>query len=289
MQTNELALEAMMPTVNFANRSAAVAGESWGCRIIPDHQLFYVVSGRAELRMDGRVYGARNGEFVYYGPGYPAQLSVTEPTEYFSLHFHWHHESPEPVHPGYRLRLAEFGEAAGDTGRLVLRGGGREDAVMPTMLSVSGLESLLTRMVREYEQEQPGYAYALRGLMMQAISLIFRQIVGGRGRHARDNKIEQAIQAIQNQPGYNWSVAELAALCGYHPIHFSKLFKIEVGRTPKHYIIGERVRLAKTALLQGEKMESISLRLGFTSVHYFSHQFKRMTGLTPTEFRMHGQ
>ncbi|MFC3799572.1 helix-turn-helix domain-containing protein [Cohnella sp. GCM10012308] len=288
MQMREVPLDRMMPAVNFANRSSARAGENWGHRIIPDYQLFYVVSGRAEFRAEDRVHTISEGEFVYYGPGCPTFLSVTEPTDFFSLHFDWHRDSPDPVHPGHAVRFVEAGMPCGEIEALTLRGGNLGDAAMPTVASVSGLEQILMRMVREYEQAQIGYAFALRALMMQAIALIFRHLIAGNGRRPKDNRIELAIQAIQGQPGNNWSVAELAGLCGYHPIHFSKLFKEEVGLAPKHYIIGERVRLAKAALLQGEKMSSISLRLGFTSVHYFSHQFKLITGLTPSEFRMNG-
>ncbi|MFD2327741.1 AraC family transcriptional regulator [Cohnella sp. GCM10020058] len=288
MQMREVPLDRMMPAVNFANRSSARAGENWGHRIIPDYQLFYVVSGRAAFRAGDCVHTISEGEFAYYGPGCPTFLSVTEPTDFFSLHFHWHRDSPEPVHPGHALRFVDAGMSCGEAEALTLRGGNSGDAVMPTVASVSGLEPILTRMVREYEQEQIGYAFALRALMMQAITLIFRQLIAGNGRRPKDNRIELAIQAIQGQPGNNWSVAELADLCGYHPIHFSKLFKEEVGLAPKHYIISERVRLAKAALLHGEKMSSISLRLGFTSIHYFSHQFKLITGLTPSEFRMNG-
>lgn len=285
----EWALEAIMPTVNFAHRSWAEAGLSWGYRFIPDEQIFYVISGRAELRMGDVVYPITAGEFVCYGPHAPSLLSAQEPTDYFSLHFNWHNESAEPVHPGLGLRPADPGAIYDAPPGVRLRSGQSGAAVMPVRQSVSGLEPLLTRIVREYEQALPGYTYALRGLLTQAIALMFRQVVAGARRGAEDGRIERAIQAVQNEPGVNWSVAELAAMCGYHPIHFSKLFKREMGLSPKHFIISERVRLAKAALLQGERMDSISLRLGFTSIHYFSHQFKQMTGLSPSEFRMQGK
>ncbi|MET3849258.1 AraC family transcriptional regulator [Paenibacillus sp. OAE614] len=125
--------------------------------------------------------------------------------------------------------------------------------------------------------------------MMQAITLICRQLLGNDHVQGSRNKIEPAIQAMQDEPGINWSVAALASLCGYHPVHFTKLFKHEMGVTPKHFIIRERIKRAKLALLQGEKLELIAERFGFKSLHYFSYQFKQETGLTPTEFRMNGR
>ena len=171
----------------------------------------------------------------------------------------------------------------------VLVCGTASQLLMPTLFEVPGLEAIWTRMVKEYKGEQPGYTMALRALMIQAITVMYRHMLEGSLSANANHKIEPAIQAMQLQPDYNWSVAELAALCGYHPIHFSKLFKEEAGLTPKHFIIRERIKRAKQALLLGEKMESLSIRLGFKSIHYFSHQFKEVTGLTPSQFRMLGQ
>ena len=80
-------------------------------------------------------------------------------------------------------------------------------------------------------------------------------------------------------------MAELAALCGYHAIYFSSLFRKCTGDNPKQYLISQRIRKAKFHLLSGEKMEAIAERLGYASVHYFSRNFKEETGLTPTELK----
>ncbi|OXS61825.1 hypothetical protein B1A99_04245 [Cohnella sp. CIP 111063] len=281
-------LDELMPTVNFASRATTSADSKWGRRIIPDSQLFYVVSGYAELSVGGKTYEVRNGECVHYGPECPHELFAAERTDYYSIHFHWRHESTAPVHPGLSIRYASEEDPDGQPIQPAPDIPPYGPSALPTHFTVSGLEPILTRIVKEYELEQPGYGAALRGLMTQALTHVFRQLLNVRAASTAGGKIEPAIAAMQEQPGRNWTVAELAALCGYHPIHFSKLFKEEIGLLPKQYVIGERVKQAKRALLQGEKIESLAERLGFTSIHYFSHQFKKLTGLTPTEFRMQG-
>ncbi|MBB6674435.1 AraC family transcriptional regulator [Cohnella nanjingensis] len=282
-------LDAIAPTVNFASRATAPAGSNFGIRVIPDCQLFYVVSGRAELRLAGQSHPIRDGECVYYGPERATRLSVLESTDYFSLHFHWHHPSPAPVHPAHGIREASprsLDEGSPTSTTLDLPPFG--EVAIPTLLSVSGLEPILARMVKEYELEQPGCAIALRALMMQAVAVLVRQLLGSRPPAGAASRIEPAIAAMQAEPARGWTVAQLAALCGYHPIHFAKLFKEEIGLPPKPYLIGERIKQAKRALLQGVKVEAISERLGYASIHHFSHQFKQVTGLTPTQFRLQG-
>jgi AraC-like DNA-binding protein len=282
-------LDDLMPTVNFASRATTQVAMDWGVRVIPDCQLVYVVSGQAELTVGQSRYIVRGGECVYYGPECPHRLSAEGMTDYFSLHFEWRQTSSLPIHPAHRIRYLGPDGLDGESRNPVLDIPPFGDVALPTRFSVSGLEPILTRIVKEYELEQPGYSTTLRGLMIQALSLVFRQLLDKGTMRKTLGRIDPAIQAMQEHPGKNWAVSELAAMCGYHPIHFAKLFKEEIGLLPKHYIIGERIKRAKRALLQGEKVEVISEKLGFTSIHYFSHQFKRLTGLTPTEFRMHGR
>jgi len=282
-------LEKICPTVNFAVRQTAEEGENWGIRVIPDCQIMNVITGSAELYINNETYTIRAGECVYYGPDCQTYLKTTEKTDFYSIHFNWQQSSPEPVHPGLGIRFFNSWPPTGDPNNPVLVSGTATELLMPTLFEVPGLEPIWTRMVKEYKGEQPGYSMALRALMMQAITVMYRHMLEGSLVANPNRKIEAAILAMQMQPDYNWTVAELAALCGYHPIHFSKLFKEEAGLTPKHFIIRERVKRAKQALLLGEKMESLSVRLGFKSIHYFSHQFKEVTGLTPSQYRMHGQ
>lgn len=55
------------------------------------------------------------------------------------------------------------------------------------------------------------------------------------------------------------------------------------------YVNRFRVEEAKELLLQGEKVDYIVYRVGFNSDTTFRRAFKRATGLTPSEWREHGQ
>ncbi|MFC5406736.1 AraC family transcriptional regulator [Cohnella soli] len=282
-------LEDLLPTVNFASRAITQTPVDWGIRIIPDCQIVYVVSGRAELCIGSATYAIGAGECVFYGPEQPYGLSASAGTEYYSIHFHWKSSSSMPVHPAFYIQQLDRNQLGESREAPKIAIPDCNEISLPPVMVVSGIELLFARIVKEYEMEKPGYTVVMRSLMMQALTLIVRQIADSRTSGTQRGRIDPAVHAMQEQPSRNWAVSELAALCGYHPIHFSKLFKEEIGLLPKQYIIAERIKLAKRALLQGEKLDALSERLGFTSIHYFSHQFKKTTGLTPTEFRMNGQ
>ncbi|WP_054026280.1 helix-turn-helix domain-containing protein [Bacillus sp. FJAT-28004] len=274
----------LTPTVNFASRSYSEPGDSWGPRVIPDSQFFCVISGEALLQLGPDRYPILPGECVFYGSKTPHVLSVIRPTEFFSLHFSWNESSLEPVHPDYLIRDAspeEIREKA-DSCQLTVFGCG--DITIPHHFSIAGVESLMMRIVKEYQNEYVGYPFVLRALLMELITVIVRNL-GNRESGELVSKIEPALAIMREQSAKLWSVAELAKLCGYHPNYFTWLFYSEVGKNPKQYLIDERIKQAKQALLQGDPIDSIAESLGYASIHYFSNNFKKETGLTPREFR----
>lgn len=277
-------LNELHPVVNFASRDVANAGEFWGPRFIPDFQLFYVVSGETELTIGSDRYVLRPGEAGIYGPDVPHRLRVTEQSDYFSLHFLWSGPSAVPVHPAYAIREAVELDSARDRPpyRLVCPGYG--DVRLPRVISPTGAEPLLMRIVNEYRAERTGHGLALRAMLAELLLLLVRQLLEG-GATNRAGKIDPALHAMREQPARAWTVTELAALCGYHPSYFTQLFYREQGKKPKQFLIDERIQQAKRALLRGESIDSIAERLGYGSIHYFSSNFKKETGLTPSEFR----
>ena len=72
--------------------------------------------------------------------------------------------------------------------------------------------------------------------------------------------------------------------------NLSRQFSQTEGRTIEQYIIAQRVERAKELLQLGElPVSEIADQLGYRTNSHFSAQFKRLTGLTPTQFRKDAQ
>ncbi|WP_274361980.1 helix-turn-helix transcriptional regulator [Paenibacillus thermotolerans] len=275
----------LTPALNFASRAFARPGDHWGPRIIPDCQFFYVISGEATLRLGPDHYRVLPGECVFYGRRSPHVLRTPLFTEYFSIHFSWHEPSAASVHPAYGLQEVGEDELQNRSETYVLEIPGHGTVALPNHFSLPGMEPLMMRIVKEYQQESLGSPFLLRGLLMELLASVLRQVTRQPSAGTAASKIEPALHAMREQLAKNWTVSELAKLCGYHPSYFTQLFFQELGINPKQYLITERIRLAKQALLRGEPIETVAERLGYGSVHYFSNNFKKETGLTPGEFR----
>lgn len=72
-----------------------------------------------------------------------------------------------------------------------------------------------------------------------------------------------------------------------HDYNFiSKLFSDVEGITIEHYFIAQKIEKVKELLVYDElNLSEIALKLEYSSVAHLSKQFKKVTGLTPTQFK----
>ncbi len=69
----------------------------------------------------------------------------------------------------------------------------------------------------------------------------------------------------------------------------SKLFSETEGITIEQYIIQQKIEKVKELLVYNEmNLNEISYTLGYSSVAHLSAQFKKVTGLTPSQFKAQG-
>jgi len=82
-------------------------------------------------------------------------------------------------------------------------------------------------------------------------------------------------------------VSDLAALSGMSESHFSRLFKSCIGTSPIDWLRRERINQAKHRLIESEDpIKEIARQVGYSDQFFFSKDFKKMTLLTPTQFRV---
>ncbi len=111
-----------------------------------------------------------------------------------------------------------------------------------------------------------------------------------------DNKksrlIEQVktlvIEKIHHHDGEitnNWSEL-IAAEVHYEYNYISNLFSSMEGITLEQFIIRQKIEKVKELLFYDElTLSEIAYRMGYSSAAYITNQFKKITGMTPGQFR----
>ena len=87
-------------------------------------------------------------------------------------------------------------------------------------------------------------------------------------------------QLMNGLPTVAWCASELA----YSPRYFGDIVRQTTGETAIGYIHNYIINQAKSLLMQGHNISETSRLLGFDYPHHFTRLFKRITGLTPSEF-----
>lgn len=155
---------------------------------------------------------------------------------------------------------------------------------------------LLSYLMREEGGERAGLverqmSHLLRALLYE-YALHCREgdpLSGGlKARH--QGVVARAVSWIHEHPEANHTMEELAARFGYNARYFCRIFIAHTGRTPRQMMIQAKIAqarqlLATSAMNVGEIAES----LGYTNIYYFSRQFSKETGQSPTEYRVLGQ
>ncbi len=96
-------------------------------------------------------------------------------------------------------------------------------------------------------------------------------------------KAKQFIRAHYSEP---LTLEEISNFVCLSLSHFSRLFKNETTFTPIEYLKAVRIDYAKKFLIYSDlNLTEIAARVGFNSLHYFSHCFKKSEGISPLDYR----
>ncbi|MGP1387030.1 MAG: helix-turn-helix domain-containing protein [Thainema sp.] len=107
-------------------------------------------------------------------------------------------------------------------------------------------------------------------------------VAGGLSK-AKQNQVKEYIDAHLDQ---DLTLVELAAIAQISPAYFARLFKQSAGITPHQYILHRRVAQAQLLLRHSSlSLAEIAVRVGFCDQSHLTRCFKRLVGITPTQFR----
>jgi AraC family transcriptional regulator len=81
-------------------------------------------------------------------------------------------------------------------------------------------------------------------------------------------------------------LSTLAGIARLSPYHFCRAFKRSMGLPPHRYYATRRIERAKCLLAKGSiSVTEVGFRLGFAQTSSFTAAFRRVTGVTPTEYQ----
>ncbi len=230
----------------------------------PHFQLVVILKGSAQLLRRGhRAMEAGVGEGYIIPPLAWHGFRFTGPYRQGSFHFHlaphfWRGLELE-------VRKVHFSPLVG---RVVAQAGADWNAARPLAApgAIAALTWCVLEILKSFGRAGCGSASSVDPLRQQLWSLMAQ---------------------VEEAPGAEWSVPQMAQACYLSPDYFSRRFHEITGTAPHQFVLQARMRFAVVELLFHPDLpiKRLARRAGYAGVHAFTRAFSEAFGMGPAAYR----
>lgn len=250
----------------------------------PEIEFVYVVSGDFKVIINQKTYSANSGDFFLIGTeDFHAMNKNKEYAEFYTVVF-------EPQLLDFVLKNP-FQRQCVD-----LIKNGSLDFCHKLTNSEEGYDEIKKQFLRIVNPSSTSFSQANQIVALYEILLCLMQ--NKKMRHkkkspfvsVRDENIKKVMAYIEENLQKKISLKDLSGIFPMSEKYFCSFFKKQTNLTPVEYI--NRLRISKASdllMLSDMNVTEISLECGFESLSYFIRQFKKITGVTPNQYRKSGK
>jgi AraC-like DNA-binding protein len=128
----------------------------------------------------------------------------------------------------------------------------------------------------------------LRDARKRVIGLagISRRVEQVRERPAAVTRLAEVLETLHDPAHAAVTNAELAQRAGLSVSQFERVFRSNLGLSPRQYLVRIRIEESARALAEGhETITAIAQRFGFYDHAHFTRSFRKVMGITPSVYR----
>jgi two-component system, response regulator YesN len=170
------------------------------------------------------------------------------------------------------------------------------------------IKTILLSAYSEFDYARKGIKYGIYGYLLKSQSeeeiekyfsdlkqILDRESIlkpenEGMLTEENENNVKKIIQDVLDYIHLNYSkkisLSDVADQVHVHPVYLSRLFKREVGKNFIHVLTDTRINKAKELFKNPDiKVYEIAYAVGYNKPRYFSEIFRKVTGVTPAEYK----
>lgn len=253
-------------------------------RINDSYELIYVIKGTLQIRIGEKELAVPPDSLVVVPP--MTEITGTNPAEIMA--FYWCHfwldgqawQLSRKQMAQYSQQVVENNEALKpnvfvlpllykptNPARMIILFQQVIDAGLPKFFARGMVTGLLTALLSE--------------ITFQAVNSLISEALKEKSK--RFNEISEWIHINAFR---KVTASDVARRFNYNPNYISAIFRKKTGRTLVQYITQTKIEIAKEMLVTKDMtVKEIAYRLAFNDERYFMRCFKRVEGLTPTQYR----
>lgn len=224
--------------------------------------LKVILDGQLTIKSDGQVFSAKQDDVVL--------LDCYKPHAYWS-------ES------GWRSLWVHFdGLSARSYYNWIVRTNGNVFSTWNIRKILKNLNDVYETFHSEQVVNEPHIALSLT----KALTAMTESVEQSRSIQNNAEAINEVIYYINEHPSENLTVEQMAQMASFSKYHFIRIFQETIGMTPRQYVIASRMDYARYLLKSTSlPVKEVGYNIGYTSGSMFCATFKKIHGVTPSEYR----
>mgnify|MGYP002514403201 CR=1 FL=1 len=246
-------------TNDFSISSISAFKFCWGTKVAvsavrPYHALSFRIKGNAKFIHEEDIIPVKTGDIVFVPAFYNYTLDSGD-EEVCVIHFECDRKLPQ--------KIKKF-----------------------TPEATSYYEKRFDELYNVWSKKQLGFEYECKSIFYRIVMHIEKDLANSK-TDLTNNKILRTTEYIhENFTDQSLTVEKLANYSNISETYFRNLFKQQYNLSPSQYIINVRLQKAKSLMSYPFlTLEDCALQSGFSSLQYFCRIFKKITGMTPAEYR----
>jgi len=234
------------------------------------HELIFITGGKGHIIYPHKRYEVKDGVLLYLCPNvqYSVNIDVEDPLCFMVVHFSY-------------LNVMFNGNKWGITeGPNTLR----LDSVQ-VLKDYYQVNNIFKKLVEDWTLKLPGYEFITKTLLQQLLIEIYKSKKRNSPNYSTSLKVEKIIEYMRSNISNKLILKDLSELVQLSSSYLSKVFKATTGYSIIEFFNKIKVDKAKEIIIEDDKkIKEVAQMLGFTDEFYFSRIFKKIEGVSPSEF-----
>ena len=256
-------------------------------------EFLYVDKGEVEITTGDRTFHLKQGDIIFYTPNEPHSLHCNRkiPPNIFIISFA---SKSEPM----RFFSQKSFQLDNEEQKLLslLINEGDQLFIVPIDQSKKHKAAKANDVHPLERQENP--PFGAEQMIKNMLEMLFIRLI----RYNSDQQLKPKLTTVTKQKSEEELISRIALyieenlhcqlalddLCSEFAIskpYLSAIFRAQKGCGAKEYMCRLRIERAKRYIREEScNLSEISERLGYSGIHYFSRQFKKWTGMSPSHY-----